>query len=32
MTTEANVSYPVATTKVTGVKCKALLDTGSGSP
>ena len=32
MTTEANLSYPVATTKVTGVKCKALLDTGSGSP
>ena len=29
--TEANVTYPVAIIKVNGVKCRALLDTGSGS-
>ena len=31
VTTEANVTYPVAIIKVNGVKCRALLDTGSGS-
>ena len=29
--TETNVTYPVAIIKVNGVKCRALLDTGSGS-
>ena len=29
--TNANVTYPVAIIKVNSVKCKALLDTGSGS-
>ena len=27
--TETNVTYPVAIIKVNGVKCRALLDTGS---
>ena len=31
MTAETNVTYPVAIIKVNGVKCRALLDTGSGS-
>ena len=31
VTTETNVTYPVAIIKVNGVKCRALLDTGSGS-
>ena len=31
VTTEANVTYPVAIIKINGVKCRALLDTGSGS-
>ena len=31
VTTETNVTYPVATIKVNGVKCRALLDKGSGS-
>ena len=31
VTTEANITYLVAITKVNGVKCRALLDTGSGS-
>ena len=31
VTTEANLTYPVAIIKVSGVKCRALLDTGSGS-
>ena len=31
VTTEANVTYPVAIIKVNSVKCRALLDTGSGS-
>ena len=31
VTTEANVTYPAAIIKVNGVKCRALLDTGSGS-
>ena len=31
VTTETNVKYPVAIIKVNGVKCRALLDTGSGS-
>ena len=31
VTTEANVTYPVAIIKVNGVKFRALLDTGSGS-
>ena len=30
-TTEASVTYPVAIVKVNGVKCRALLDSGSGS-
>ena len=30
VTTEANVAYPVAIIKINGVKCRALLDTGSG--
>ena len=30
-TTENDVIYPVAIVKVNGVKCRALLDTGSGS-
>ena len=29
--TNANVTYPVAIIKVNSVKCKALLDTASGS-
>ena len=29
MTTETNLIYPVAIIKVNGVKCRALLDTGS---
>ena len=29
--TENNVIYPVAIVKINGVKCRALLDTGSGS-
>ena len=31
VTTEANVTYPVAIIKVNGVKCRALLGRGSGS-
>ena len=31
VTTEANVTYPVAIIKINGVKYRALLDTGSGS-
>ena len=31
VTTKANKTYPVAIIKVNGVKCRALLDTGSGS-
>ena len=31
VTTEANVTYPVVIIKVNGVKCRALLDTGSRS-
>ena len=31
VTTETNVTYPVAIIKVNGVKCRALLDKGSGS-
>ena len=31
VTTETNVTYPVALIKVNGVKCRAFLDTGSGS-
>ena len=31
VTTETNVTNPVAIIKVNGVKCRALLDTGSGS-
>ena len=31
VTTETNVTYPVVIIKVNGVKCRALLDTGSGS-
>ena len=31
VTTEANVTYTEAIIKVNGVKCRALLDTGSGS-
>ena len=31
VTTETNVTYPVAIIKVNGVKCRALLDTGPGS-
>ena len=31
VTTETNVTYPVGIIKVSGVKCRALLDTGSGS-
>ena len=31
ITTENNVIYPVAIVKINGVKCHALLDTGSGS-
>ena len=31
VTTEANVTYPVAIIKVNGVKCRALLDTDSFS-
>ena len=31
VTTEANVTSPVAIAKVNGVKCRALLDTASGS-
>ena len=30
-TTETNVTYQVAIIKVNGVKCRVLLDTGSGS-
>ena len=30
-TTKNHVIYPVAIVKVNGVKCRALLDTGSGS-
>ena len=30
-TTENNVIYPVATVKINGVKCRALLDTGFAS-
>ena len=29
--TESSVIYPVAIIKVNGIKCRALLDTGSGS-
>ena len=29
VTTETNVTHPVAIIKVNGVKCRALLDTGS---
>ena len=29
--TETNVTYPVAIIRVNGVKCRALLDTGSDS-
>ena len=31
VTTDANVTYAVAIIKINGVKCRALLDTGSGS-
>ena len=31
VTTETNATYPVAIIKVNGVKCRALLDTGSSS-
>ena len=31
VTTENNLTYPVALIKVNGVKCRALLDTSSGS-
>ena len=31
VSTEANVTYPVAIINVNGVKCRALSDTGSGS-
>ena len=31
MTTEANVTYPVAIIKVNGAKCRALSGSGSGS-
>ena len=31
VTTETNVTYPVAIIKVNGVNCRALLDTVSGS-
>ena len=31
VTTEANVTYTVAIIKANGVKCRVLLDTGSGS-
>ena len=32
VSTETNVTYPVAKIKVNVVKCRALFDTGSGSP